>query len=525
MKKKLGLMLFSVLLTVMFTIGIQTTVMAAGQKLYSFERNGFDADAQLMYVLDYSMSNLRVCVLRSNGSSEDSNPTFVKMDERTFQDETVGIPEIGSLWYNIGAGWVRVDSSMSPKPELVKNSDLVRKCNHHNYRSSVIYLCGLDGSDGAFVEKYNRETCADEGFEYLSASSFRDNELVPDAIGFIFHENTDDKFESCRNPENPEKKAIFKIEGDIGKVWGIDSPRGHYPENPDKEMYGIIGSATYDSSNYKFVQVWVYPYPEDLDEYEIESITCDNPYVTCGTATKDTKKNAYRYDLKDFTHLFDDLNDLTFTVKFKGGSPSPDPGPKPDPKPGPNPDPKPGPNPGPNPKPSPDNNQTNDYMMSAYLWNMLKESSKSDEGSAKKKDTAVDKDTYKSSVPSKTVTALDATNKLDMDLKVHPSSEKSITNQSFLANYFADQLGVKAKIINTDDVFMRNDLLTARYGQKDKLCWNELNYKIPGAVYAVVYNQTDGAYLISGIIDANGNAVFEGFILRPASTVTIFAAN
>lgn len=193
--------------------------------------------------------------------------------------------------------------------------------------------------------------------------------------------------------------------------------------------------------------------------------------------------------------------------------------------PAPAPDPKPDPKPGPNPKPSPDNNQTNDYMMSAYLRNMLKEASKSDEDSAKKKDTAVDKDTYKSSVPSKTVTALDATNKLDMDLKVHPSSEKSITNQNFLANYFAGQLGVKAKIINTDDVFMRNDLLTARYGQKDKLCWNELNYKIPGAVYAVVYNQTDGAYLISGIIDANGNAVFEGFILRPASTITIFAAN
>lgn len=513
MKKKLGLMLFSVLLTVMFTIGIQTTVMAAGQKLYSFERNGFDANAQLIYVLDYNSSNLRTCVLRSSGSSQDSNPTFAKMNASTFNSEIGEFPSVDcKLWYNSGSGWHRVESSMSPKPELVKNSDLVRKCNHHNYRSNVIYLCGLDDG-GAFVEKYNRETCADVGFEYLSASSFRGGELVPEAIGYIFHENTDDKFESCRNPDNPEKKAIFKIEGDIGKVWGIYSPRGHYPENPDKEMYGIIGSATYDPSNYEYVKVWVYPYPEDLDEYEIESITCDNPDVVCGTATKDTSKNAYRYELKDFTHLFDDLNDLTFTVKFKGGSPSPDPGPKPDPKPGPN------------PKPSPDNNQTNDYMMSAYLRNMLKESSKSDEGSAKKKDTVVDKDTYKSSVPSKTVTALDATNKLDMDLKVHPSSEKSITNQNFLANYFAGQLGVKAKIINTDDVFMRNDLLTARYGQKDKLCWNELNYKIPGAVYAVVYNQTDGAYLISGIIDANGNAVFEGFILRPASTVTIFAAN
>lgn len=137
----------------------------------------------------------------------------------------------------------------------------------------------------------------------------------------------------------------------------------------------------------------------------------------------------------------------------------------------------------------------------------------------------VDKDTYKSSVPSKTVMALDANGKMDMDMKVHPSSEQSVKNQEFLVNYWSAQVGKTPTIILTSDIFMRNDLLNARYGQKDKLVWNNLNYKIPGGVYAVVYNETDGAYLISGTIDANGNATFEGFILRPASTITIFAAN
>ena len=137
----------------------------------------------------------------------------------------------------------------------------------------------------------------------------------------------------------------------------------------------------------------------------------------------------------------------------------------------------------------------------------------------------VDRDTYKSSVPSKTVTLLNSDGKLDMDMKVHPSSEKSIINQKFLATTFAKQLGKTPKIILTEDVFMRNDLLTSRYGQKDALAWNNLNYKVPGPIYAVVYNQTDGAYLISGTIDANGNAKLNDFIFRPASTITIFVAN
>ncbi len=137
----------------------------------------------------------------------------------------------------------------------------------------------------------------------------------------------------------------------------------------------------------------------------------------------------------------------------------------------------------------------------------------------------IDRDTYKSSVPSKTVMAIDANGKMDMDMKVHPSSQQSETNQKFLVNYNAGQFGKVPTIILTSDIFMRNDLLSARYCQKDKLVWNNLNYKIPGNVYAVVYNETDGAYLINGTIDANGNATFEGFILRPASTITIFAAN
>ena len=41
-------------------------------------------------------------------------------------------------------------------------------------------------------------------------------------------------------------------------------------------------------------------------------------------------------------------------------------------------------------------------------------------------------------------------------------------------------------------------------------------------VYAVCYNQTDKAYYISGILDSNGVANLNDFILRDATNVTIF---
>ncbi len=185
----------------------------------------------------------------------------------------------------------------------------------------------------------------------------------------------------------------------------------------------------------------------------------------------------------------------TVTIRMS----DPDPDPDPTPTPTPDPDPTPAPDPDPTPMPSKEEKP------------VVKE--------------VIDRDTYKSSVPSKTVMSIDANGKMDMDMKVHPSSQQSETNQKFLVNYNAGQFGKVPTIILTSDIFMRNDLLSARYCQKDKLVWNNLNYKIPGNVYAVVYNETDGAYLINGIIDANGNATFEGFILRPASTITIFAAN
>ena len=182
----------------------------------------------------------------------------------------------------------------------------------------------------------------------------------------------------------------------------------------------------------------------------------------------------------------------------------------------------------PSPKPTPSGNTGKGNSEGAYnnyyLLNLLKGLTKGNKEQTAAKEI-IDRDTYKSSVPSKTVMALDANGKMDMDMKVHPSSEQSVTNQKFLVDYYSTQIGKTSKIILTSDIFMRNDLLSARYGQKDKLAWNNLDYKIPGSIYAVVYNETDGAYLINGTIDANGNASFEGFILRPASTITIFTAN
>ena len=61
----------------------------------------------------------------------------------------------------------------------------------------------------------------------------------------------------------------------------------------------------------------------------------------------------------------------------------------------------------------------------------------------------------------------------------------------------------------------------AEEGAAKTLSWNYLPKEQAGPVFAVVYNQKDGAYVINGLLDANGTATFQGFKLRPASTITI----
>lgn len=60
-------------------------------------------------------------------------------------------------------------------------------------------------------------------------------------------------------------------------------------------------------------------------------------------------------------------------------------------------------------------------------------------------------------------------------------------------------------------------------GSKQKMA-----YKLPVSIvantpiFAQCYSEEDGAYLISGIVDSNGYANFNDYILRKAANVTVF---
>ena len=43
--------------------------------------------------------------------------------------------------------------------------------------------------------------------------------------------------------------------------------------------------------------------------------------------------------------------------------------------------------------------------------------------------------------------------------------------------------------------------------------------------YAVIYNETDGAYVLNGTLDANGTAVFNGFKLRSENSTFLSIIN
>ena len=131
----------------------------------------------------------------------------------------------------------------------------------------------------------------------------------------------------------------------------------------------------------------------------------------------------------------------------------------------------------------------------------------------------IDYDTFKSEAPPKTVIATDNIgSQTFFDLKVHSADDKTLTNQKLLVQYLVRQ---NANIILTQGIYPRRDLSAAENGSLKVLIWNNLPGNQAGPVYAVVYNQTDGAYVLNGTLDAEGTAVFTGFKLRPASTVTI----
>lgn len=131
----------------------------------------------------------------------------------------------------------------------------------------------------------------------------------------------------------------------------------------------------------------------------------------------------------------------------------------------------------------------------------------------------IDYDTYKSDAPGGTVIAAGSVDAKEFfNLKVHPTDDKNAANQKLLAK---GMLGPNAQAVITKDIHPRRDLSVAENGASMVLKWNSLPKNQAGLVKAVVYNQTDGAYVVNGTLDNNGTAVFTGFKLRSASTVTI----
>ena len=176
------------------------------------------------------------------------------------------------------------------------------------------------------------------------------------------------------------------------------------------------------------------------------------------------------------------------------------------------------PAPGPNPKPVSGLESTGeDKNFMAYLMKLLREDDVKKKAPAKE---IIDRDTFKSDAPEHTVIASEAaTDAFGLfDLKVHKPDEKTTANQEFLAKTL---VGPNVRILMTQNIYPRRDLSTTENGFAKKLTWNNLPKEQAGPVFAVIYNETDGTYVLNGTLDANGTAVFNGFKLRSASTITI----
>ena len=159
------------------------------------------------------------------------------------------------------------------------------------------------------------------------------------------------------------------------------------------------------------------------------------------------------------------------------------------------------------------------YYSSGEIYIPCKVHGEDEEGEEEDVPALIDHDTFKSEAPSKTVIASDTLGaKQFYDLKVHAADERTKANQELLAKYY---VGANAKVLLTENIYPNRDLSTTENGSLQILTWANLPKNQAGPVYAVVYNQTDKAYVINGTLDANGTAVFTGFKLRPASTITI----
>ncbi len=134
-------------------------------------------------------------------------------------------------------------------------------------------------------------------------------------------------------------------------------------------------------------------------------------------------------------------------------------------------------------------------------------------------DYIIDRDTFKSEEPAKTVIVADSVGAATFfDMKVHKADEKTTMNQKFLAQTL---VGPNTTVLLTKNIHPRRDLTIYEDGKTQTLIWNNLSKDQAGLIWAVVYNEKDKAYVLNGFLDANGTAVFNGFKLRDASSITL----
>lgn len=133
-----------------------------------------------------------------------------------------------------------------------------------------------------------------------------------------------------------------------------------------------------------------------------------------------------------------------------------------------------------------------------------------------------DFDKNKSEVKYGTVFMHDKDNvKNFIDMKVFTPDIRTKQNQQLLAMIYAQNIGKKARILDTKTIHPRNILFTTEVGAKKFLTWINLEKKAQ-TVYAVCYNNTNKAYYLEGTLNENGVAVFPDFIANEATNITLF---
>lgn len=101
-----------------------------------------------------------------------------------------------------------------------------------------------------------------------------------------------------------------------------------------------------------------------------------------------------------------------------------------------------------------------------------------------------------------------------INMKMADVDTRTDNNQRFLASCY---LANHPNVVMTKNLYLG---ININGTERCSIVFNGFKPYEDMKVAAVVYNQVDGAYTIYGTV-INGQAVFENFILRPASTITI----